>query len=583
MKYLWGTLPGSFQVFMYMEVQLKAHQGGKGYFKAAYIQGMPVFFFFLLLSTRLYPQWGNNPDINLQLTNWGDAPLSAVEDGRGGAFVSVSYNAPLDREPWEARYPHLLWVDKYGYHNIDTAYRIGGYGEAYRDLKLMKDGIGNYFAVFVDCFFVEYVPPVSIYKYKIMIQKFDSSGNKLWGEGVYVTTDTVIQPTLFEAVADNKGGCFIYYEALDSIDVLSGTGKKIVQYISTDGERVWGDTGITLYTGGVQWNFSANNIMYSGNNGIITLYQNNSLINLDNVGNILWTLPFNMPVNGAYRMALLNQNEFIILGFKYYENPFSADLIFNKISLGGEYIDSSKTLIANIDGGRIENILIDSDEIFFTWKEYRSYLQKIDTTGNRLWNDKGIFLYDTTTYASKMFSTDTSLILVTDHYAQSIDFDGNNLWEPGVLQYTTRYMGYYDVVSDGSGGFISLWLQYLDGIWGQQVSASGNLGVVTSVNLPDKFYPEDFRLYQNYPNPFNPLTRIYYSLSERGYIELKVFDLLGNEIKLLDKGEKSEGLHSVLFDASELSSGVYFYSIFINGQSSIKGIYKSTKKMLLLK
>lgn len=86
----------------------------------------------------------------------------------------------------------------------------------------------------------------------------------------------------------------------------------------------------------------------------------------------------------------------------------------------------------------------------------------------------------------------------------------------------------------------------------------------------------EFFLHQNYPNPFNPTTVISFSLPETTNIELKIFDVLGREITTLIHGIMQEGNHSVEFDASELSSGIYLYQI-------RAGEFRNTKKMLLIR
>jgi hypothetical protein len=88
--------------------------------------------------------------------------------------------------------------------------------------------------------------------------------------------------------------------------------------------------------------------------------------------------------------------------------------------------------------------------------------------------------------------------------------------------------------------------------------------------------PISYSLSQNYPNPFNPATVITYSIPENSFISLKVYDVLGNEISELANEVKEPGIYSVSFDASKLSSGIYFYTIKANGHSF-------TKKMLLAK
>ncbi len=85
-----------------------------------------------------------------------------------------------------------------------------------------------------------------------------------------------------------------------------------------------------------------------------------------------------------------------------------------------------------------------------------------------------------------------------------------------------------------------------------------------------------YKLSQNYPNPFNPSTIIKYSIPETGYIKLKVYDILGNEVATLVKEEKTPGNYSVEWDASSLASGVYFYRI-------QAGSFVDTKKMILIK
>jgi hypothetical protein len=85
-----------------------------------------------------------------------------------------------------------------------------------------------------------------------------------------------------------------------------------------------------------------------------------------------------------------------------------------------------------------------------------------------------------------------------------------------------------------------------------------------------------FQLLQNYPNPFNPVTIIRYSIGEREFVTLKVYDILGNEIAALVNEKKPAGTYEVSFNAPELSSGVYFYQL--KTRHMIK-----TKKMLLLR
>lgn len=86
----------------------------------------------------------------------------------------------------------------------------------------------------------------------------------------------------------------------------------------------------------------------------------------------------------------------------------------------------------------------------------------------------------------------------------------------------------------------------------------------------------EYNLQQNFPNPFNPVTNIVYQLLKSGLVQLKVYDLLGSEVVVLVNEVKSEGIYSVNFDASNLPSGVYIYSLRVND-------FVQNNKMTLLK
>jgi hypothetical protein len=85
-----------------------------------------------------------------------------------------------------------------------------------------------------------------------------------------------------------------------------------------------------------------------------------------------------------------------------------------------------------------------------------------------------------------------------------------------------------------------------------------------------------FQLDQNYPNPFNPSTKIKYSIPQQSYVQLKVFDILGRQVKLLVNEQKVAGTYDVIFDASSLPSGIYFYTLTADDLSM-------TNKMILSK
>ncbi len=103
-----------------------------------------------------------------------------------------------------------------------------------------------------------------------------------------------------------------------------------------------------------------------------------------------------------------------------------------------------------------------------------------------------------------------------------------------------------------------------------------NMEVLQVSNEIETERPKDFQLFQNYPNPFNPSTNIQFNLPTAGKVRLEVFNLLGQNVQVLVDEVRNEGVHSVTFDASALSSGVYFYQLEFDGQVL-------SKRMILLK
>lgn len=115
----------------------------------------------------------------------------------------------------------------------------------------------------------------------------------------------------------------------------------------------------------------------------------------------------------------------------------------------------------------------------------------------------------------------------------------------------------------------------IDGIrvarsWGNLVSIS-NISTIA----------ENFSLSQNYPNPFNPSTKINFSLPERSFVTLKVYDMLGREVKQLVNSSYSAGIYAVDINAADLSTGIYIYSI--EAKTETGSIFKDTKKLSLVK
>lgn len=94
---------------------------------------------------------------------------------------------------------------------------------------------------------------------------------------------------------------------------------------------------------------------------------------------------------------------------------------------------------------------------------------------------------------------------------------------------------------------------------------SGSVGVInSSVN------PDDYKLYQNFPNPFNPATIISYKINQGGFVTLKVYNLVGQIVKVIVSENQESGTYTKQFDASSLSAGIYLYKLEVNNFTSVK-------------
>ena len=154
-----------------------------------------------------------------------------------------------------------------------------------------------------------------------------------------------------------------------------------------------------------------------------------------------------------------------------------------------------------------------------------------------------------------------------------ISFDNDEL----ILQNLTKAekqtaQFYFNVSNDAPIGEESNVTFRIIGSKGSGLTKTYNLKVVA---------PKTFEVLQNYPNPFNPSTTIKYSIPQDAFVSLKVFNVLGERVAELVNKDLKTGVHEVIFNAANLSSGFYFYIVEAKGMDGTK--YFDSKKMILLK
>ena len=223
----------------------------------------------------------------------------------------------------------------------------------------------------------------------------------------------------------------------------------------------------------------------------------------------------------------------------------------------------------------INSIIVDANKN--RWFAGIQYVSMLDS--NSTWQ---VFDYDSTNnydyYHDIIVGDNNSLLFSSDNGLIELDYSNGEKW----VKITPPDPELTDIGCDGlfrdQNG--NIWIGYNNGFL-----AVYNPSGITNVES-QKEIPKTYSLFQNYPNPFNPTTTIKYSIptssslakgrTEEGFVTLKVYDVLGREIKTLVNKKQSPGTYTVEFNAANLPSGLYFYKL-------TAGSFSQTKKMLLLK
>jgi hypothetical protein len=182
-----------------------------------------------------------------------------------------------------------------------------------------------------------------------------------------------------------------------------------------------------------------------------------------------------------------------------------------------------------------------------------------------------------TTWSSQSSGTINVLWNVTHIDANNVTASGSD----GTIIKTTDSGTTWTQQSSGTSNYLQ-GISFTDINNGVAVGVQGTIlrttnGGVTFVEEEDiDGVPTDFLLLQNFPNPFNPSTNIKYSIPEASFVQLKVYDVLGNEVAILINEAQSMGNYKTDFTGINITSGIYFYTL-------RAGSFVQTKKMLLLK
>jgi hypothetical protein len=411
------------------------------------------------------------------------------------------------------------------------------------------------------------------------ILKYDKNGNLLWAKYDSAYYEKII--------LDSLGN--IYAGGVSSRKYVTGKYDK-------NGNRIWkktytfaGSDNNDIFRDLILDN--SGNAIVTGSSRSMTMFYDYLTLKYSSNGNLIWARRYNGPSSysddGAYGVTSDLRNNIYVTGY-------SMDTLNNDNSLTIKY-DSAGNVIWTKRISGIANIGYDlavdsSQNVFIAGRQGgRTSTIKLNISGDILWSRT--FPYGsvlTTNYPviildsiNNVYVTANSTITgASDYAAIKYDSSGNQIF---VVTYNNLNIGFdyaNDMAVDKVGSV------YLTG----KSQGSGSYYDYATVKfspiptniITNYSQPTEYKLEQNYPNPFNPSTVINYYIPsdvkrQTSDVKLIIYNTPGMEIATLVNEKQLTGSYSVTFDGSDLPSGMYFYKLFINGNSI------ETKRMVLLK
>ena len=328
----------------------------------------------------------------------------------------------------------------------------------------------------------------------------------------------------------------------DEVGIFAGTIGGILH--STDNGMTWAEANTGLTNSMIEaFTINGSNI-YAGSDGGVFL---------SNDGGINWTT---IGLKDTAILALAASNNNIFVG--NYSGIFrstNGGVSWSEINSGL----SNKSVIS----------LVASDEKVFAGTNEGGIF--LSTNNGTSWNEVNTGLTNTNITClaisgSNIFAGTENGVFLSTNYGTNWNDISTGLINANIsaLAVSNEYI---------YSGTATVWFSgpIGQGVWKRSLSE-----LITSVDYNSIQFPLDFKLSQNYPNPFNPRTTIKYSVPKISQVQIKVFDVLGNEIETLVNEEKPVNTYEITWNAANLPSGVYFYQL-------KAGDFIETKKMVLIK
>ena len=427
--------------------------------------------------------------------------------------------------------------------------------------------------------------------YKIsyfVVTKIDSTGKKEWEK---LFTGGMTSSTYNNAgysVIETTDGSYVAAGCIEELNHLIHTVPYVIK-LDASGNKLWdyrfGSDGSV--------NISCNQIIQTVDGGYALTGDNSGIgliIKLDAEGEKVWTNDTSLLFDHINSLVQTEDKGFTLTGQGGINDELGIYIVKTD-SLGNlQWSEFYSGLFYSADGYSLKNTP-DNGYIIIGKNQQNAatdlgWLIKTDENGEKEWDiiiGKQGSETESSTGRSLDLTSDGGFILagytenrstgLADAWLIKTDSEGNELW-------TRAYGGegddrIYSVQQTLDGGYILAGYTDSFGAGGKDMWIIKTDENGTEIESP--FLPQTTELYQNYPNPFNPATSISYALDQACLVELNVYNLNGQFLRSLLNGKQSRGKHEIDLNAEDLTSGLYIYTLKVDGK------VVQSKKMMMLK
>jgi len=535
-------------------------------------------------------QWQINGIRIANVSSWQWAP-QAIEDGEGGVIVCWEDSRNGTWDVYAQRVDsagYLLWTE-YGIPVAD------GPATQYRPV-MVSDGEGGAIIAWEQ-------PALS----DVHAQRINGAGHRLWGEEGIVVCDAPDLQYQLAIDEDGFGGAVITW-----VDERSGHTDVYVQRVNSAGECLWEDNGVQVCAEPTSEFYPL--VIGDGTGGAIAAWEDGRdwakiyLQKVDAAGNRMWTqngVPNCVDcitdfLGDGYSMATDMQGGVIIFWKDFTDNRPRTDVYAGRVNSRGRIAWEPRGIPISVSPSYEGGPLVLSDSAFgavLAWTDGRdsTFVQRLDSAGQKYWPEYGRPIYMDNAAVEGLARTgpgEYAFVLgrPLPDSSRGLKFDttGAVLWDSSGVAFVGEYHGSdsYVATADGKGGLVIGWDSFWDGyVYAQRIYPNGKVGGDTTTVVEDyaeSLYPLNFELLQNFPNPFNSKTTISFHIPiDHSDFTLKILNIRGQEVTKVNLGNLKSGYHTVTWNGKdqsgkEVSSGVYFYSIYSPSNTQVK-------KMVLLK